>query len=116
MKTLDLENPTDRGNYVDRGIIKGSPLVWRDDMSGKLREIVLAYLERRASQNQIEILIKYMIYYFHAPCWIETTPADFDPEYTEEIRKLRSKSLETKTIKDLDELIEIALDLGIDPL
>lgn len=45
---LVLEHPIDPKNYVDRQFAKGTPLTWRDDITGQLQAAFMAYLNQHA--------------------------------------------------------------------
>lgn len=46
LHTLDLKHPTDPTNYVDREFAKGTPVNWRDDVTGTVDAAVMAYLNQ----------------------------------------------------------------------
>lgn len=116
---LDLTNPTNPANYVDRygGALRGTPLNWQDDVSGQMQEIVMSYLEQRATPEQLHRLIAYLQYHIHAPCWLESNPfGEVGEEMATEIRALRRRSLTLKTMADVNAYIHAALEIAIDPL
>lgn len=115
--TLDLHNPTDPKNYVDRPFAKGTPLNWQDDISGIVSGAVMAYLKQDVTPEQLAIVIAYMQYHIHAPCWLEQSPfKEVDEEMAAEIRQLRGRSLKLETLEDVNRYIEAALDAALDPL
>lgn len=116
---LDLANPTHPKNYVNRygGTMPGTPLYWRHDVSGQMQEIVMSYLERRSTPEQLSTVIAYLQYYIHAPCWLEINPfAEDDEEMATDIRNLREQSKTLQTINDVDKWIHNALGAALDPL
>lgn len=116
LPTLDLKHPTDPANYVDRPFAKGTPLSWRDDVTGTVPAAVMAYLNQEASDEQIKMVIAYLQYHIHAPCWLETPPwGETDEEMAEEIRALRALSLKMSNVADVNQYIHSALDSALDP-
>lgn len=115
IKILDLQNPTNPKNYVDRPYAKGTPLYWGDDQTGRLRVAVMAYHLQRADGADLQLVIAYTQYHIHAPCWLETFE-DADALHAAEVNALRKMSLELKTIEDLNEYIDRAMGLALDPL
>lgn len=88
------------------------PLYWQNEQTGKLREAVTAYLNNRidgetVTENQIALLVEYIAYWVKAPCW--DAPSD-------ELQELRLSVEQLDTAEKVDEWIQKALDLGIDPL
>lgn len=115
--TLNLENPTDPANYVDRPFAKGTPLYWGDDVTGRLRAAIMGYLNQAPTEEELKKVIAYIQYHIHAPCWLETSPfGDHDDEIDQEIKALRALSLTLKTVQDVNEYIERALYIAMDPL
>lgn len=115
--TLDLKNPTDPRNYVDREFAKGTPLNWRDDVTGQMGAAVMAYLNQKLTDEQLNLVISYVQYHIHAPCFLEQSPfGEMDEEMASEIKLLRKRSLELKTIEDINEYINQAMNIALDPL
>lgn len=116
-KTLNLEFPTHPSNYVPRGIVQGTPLNWRDDITGRMESAVMAYLKQMPDEEQLKLVIAYIKHHIHAPCWLEQSPFDeVDEEMEAEIHALRERSLQLKTVEDVNEYINAALAVGLDPL
>lgn len=113
---LDLQNPTKSENYVDRLSAKGTPLYWRDDMSGQLKTAIWAFLNHTPSPDQLQTVIAYIQYHIHAPCWLETCPWDVDEETAENVRTLRRLSLDLKTEREVQIYIASAMNMALDPL
>lgn len=113
---INLQKLTDPNNYVDRSFAKGTPVNWRDDVTGMLPAAVWAFLDNLASADQLQLVIRYTQYHIHAPCWLESCPWDVDEETAEEIRALRALSLTLTTRQDVQSYIHRSMDLGIDPL
>src|SRR5688572_2988062 len=107
---LDLKDPTNSKNYVDRGLVKGSPLVWQDDATGTVPAAVMSFLEHSASEEQLSLVIAYIQYHIHAPCWLENFPWSngVDEEMTTEIKALRELSLKLKIQQDVHAYISRA--------
>lgn len=116
-KTLNLEFPTHPSNYVPRGPVQGTPLNWRDDVTGRMESAVMAYLKQTPDEEQLKLVIAYIKHHIHAPCWLEKSPfGEVDEEMAEEIRALRKRSLQLKTLEDVNEYISAALHSALDPL
>ena len=117
VQTLNLENVTDPHNYVDRPFAQGTPLNWQDDVSNKLPEAVMAYLNQDPSPEQLQLVIAYIQHHIHAPCWLESSPFDeVDEEMADSIRSLREQSLKLASMEDVNAYIHTALDIALDPL
>ena len=115
--TLNLENRTDPRNYVDRDFSAGTPLNWQDDVTGQMREAVMAYLNQDPTPKQLKIVIAYIQYHIHAPCWLESSPfGEVDEEMAQEIRALREQALKLTTLKEINQYIDRALNIALDPL
>ncbi len=117
---LDLEHPTAAGNYVDRPWAKGTPLTWQDDITGRLCMAMLAFLSGNPAPDDLHLMIAFIQYHIHAPCWLETLPMeegeDLDEELKNKIRALRALSLTLKTVADIRQYLDRALNIGLDPL
>jgi hypothetical protein len=114
---LNLEKPTDPSNYVDRSFAKGSPLNWQDDVSGQMSSAVMGYLHQKPTEDELKKVIAYIQYHIHAPCWLESSPFGVtDDEMAAEIRALRALSLTLNTVQDVNEYIERAMNIALDPL
>jgi hypothetical protein len=107
----------DPRNYVDRPFAKGTPLNWRDDVTGTLPAVMMTFLEKRKEtpSEQLQMVIAFLQYHIHAPCWLGE-PLNPDEETKEEILALRELSLTLKTFEDVHQYIHRAMDIGIDPL
>ncbi len=111
------ENPTDPKGYVSRGPVSGLPLSWQDDMSGQTQAAVMAYLEQEVTPQQLKLVIAYIQHHIHAPCFLESSPfGNVDSWMIGYITGLRQKSLALETIEDVNEYIDAALEVGLDPL
>lgn len=116
-QTWDPKDPTNPNSYVSRGFVQGMPLYWRDDITGAMTSAVMAYLERTANATQLALIIAYIQHHIHAPCWLESSPySDVDEEMATEIRALRARSLALVSADDVNQYIQAALQIGLDPL
>ena len=114
---LNLDNPTDPQSYRNMGPVSGAPLNWQDDITGRMKAAVMAYLDQKPTADQLRIVICYIQHHIHAPCWLETPPwGEVDKEMADEIRALRALSLKLKTTQDVNRFINRALKIAIDPL
>lgn len=85
-----------------------TPLYWRDEQSGKMRQAVEAYLNHclehtPLTQDQLALVIDYCDAWISCPVWND---AD----------KLRESIKKVKTVKELHKWLHDALNVGIDPL
>jgi len=55
MFVLDLNNPTDPANYIDREFAAGTPFNWQDEVSGQLMQAVMAYLRQEPTPEQLRV-------------------------------------------------------------
>jgi len=117
MFVLDLENPTDPANYIDREFSAGTPFNWQDEASGQLMQAVMAYLRQEPTPEQLQLVIKYLQYYIHAPVWLDgAVIGPIDPEIVAEIVALRELSLKMTNLAEVNQYIYRALRVAIDPL
>lgn len=85
----------------------GIPLNWRDEQSGILTAAIEAYINGAPmTDEQLALLIEFLDYYIHAPCW---------QDWQGELAKLRSMIKQIKTKEGIENWLWIALDLGLDP-
>jgi len=114
--TIDLSNPTKKENYLNRTPIIGLPVSITAETSGTLIGIALKYYANTANENELDILIRYLQYFIHAPCWLETVPFDIPADRLSEIQALRALSLTLKTAQDIQAFTQRLLNYGLDPL
>lgn len=116
--TFDPLNPTDPNNYHDMNErIKGVPVQWREDVSGKMPAAVHAYYNSSATEEQLQLVIAYIQHHIHAPCYLETPPWNrAGSMFESEIKELRALSLTLKTAEDISKYIVLAMDIALDPL
>ncbi|MCL4296305.1 MAG: hypothetical protein KJ077_11275 [Anaerolineae bacterium] len=115
--TLNLEKPTDPANYIDREFARGTPLNWQDDVTGRLRAAVMDYLNQKPTDEQLKLVIAFVQHHIHAPCWLEASPfGEVDEEMAAEIKALRELSLTLVSLKDVNQFINRAIGIGLDPL
>jgi hypothetical protein len=86
------------------------PLNWRDEQSGVLPAAVMAYLENKATGEQLELVANFINYYIHAPVW--DIP---DNAFEDELKQLRESSKTLKTQQEIHEWIYKSMDIGLDP-
>lgn len=116
-KVWDPKRPTDPRSYADRGFAQGTPLHWRDDVTGTTQQAIMAYLEQNATAEQIALVIAYVQHHIHAPCWLESSPySHVDEEMATAIRALRARSLTLVSATDVNQYIRAAMEIGLDPL
>lgn len=114
---FNVGNPTDPKNYHSNGRVSGLPLNWQDDVTGTMRAAVMAYLDQKPTDEQLKLVIAYIQHHIHAPCFLERSPwGEVDEETARAIKALRAKSMEMKTLKDVNHYINRALGVGLDPL
>lgn len=112
-KTLNLDFPTHPSNYVQEGM----PLNWQNCATFSMQQAVIAYLNQTPSEHELNMVIAYMKHHIHAPCWLEQSPfGEVDEATAAEIRALRERSLQMKTVEDVNAYIQAALAVGLDPL
>lgn len=116
-KTLNLDFPTHPSNYVQVGMVQGMPLNWQNCATFGMQQAVMAYLNQRPSGEELQLVIAYIKHHIHAPCWLEQSPfGEVDEEMAASIRALRERSLQLKTVEDVNEYINAALAVALDPL
>lgn len=117
LTTLNLQDPTNPRNYVDRPFAVGTPLNWQDDVTGQTQAAVMGYLNQTPTPEQLKIVIAYLQYHIHAPCWLEQSPfGEVDEEMADEIKALREQSLKLTSLKEINQYINRALGIALDPL
>ena len=98
--------------FADRRLRALGPLYWRDEQSGKMKEVILAYLQGRPlTKNDIAILRWYLHQWVSAPIWKANPygqPEDFD--------ELIASAETLSTREEISRWFDHALDFGIDPL
>lgn len=92
----------------------GIPVYWRNDISGRLPSVVQAFYMERVGQGpplklgQIELLVAYLAYFIHTPCW-----SDCETGLLEE---LRSEVKDLKTTNEIMMWISKSMEIALDPL
>lgn len=107
--TLSFEMPT---TYA---LPYGTPLNWRDEVTGVLGEAVWAYISHSAeptnfpapSPEQLSLLIAYLRYVINAPCWEDDTG---------ELERLRADIDTLTNVGGVQTWIMRCIKIGIDPL
>ncbi len=109
-------------NYLGQPAYPGGfPFYWRQENwqgtgADLLRKAVPAYYTWKVGEGPepdkdcFEVIRQFLIYHIYAPMW-ELNPFD-----TSGLEMLREHSLKIKDWKGIDEHIELAMDIGIDPL
>jgi hypothetical protein len=103
-------------------LASGTPLYWRDEISGKMLDSVMAFWSPYAdtpenipelSDADLANLKMYIVHWAAAPCWRN------NPSITPEIEaRLESAIAQAKNIAsraDINKTLDALLDLGIDP-
>lgn len=90
------------------------PLNWHDEVSGRLRKAIHAYLDNRIDGTPIlaeDVLIvcEYMRHYINAPCWD-------NPEFIDELLSLRDGAKKLTSPQEIADWIRKAMEIGLDPL
>lgn len=117
LSTFNPEKPTNPASYVALGQVTGLPLGWQDDVTGGMQDAVMAYLNQRPTREELRLVIAYIQHHIHAPCFLEEWPfPDDDEERIAQVRALREKAMELTTLEDVNEYINQALEIGLDPL
>lgn len=94
----------------------GTPLYWKDEVTGVLGEAIWAYVAHGAEpQNfpaptaeQLALLVAYLQYEIGAPCWRDSGNG--------ELERLREQAGQMTTVAEIDAWIQGCLQIGIDPL
>ncbi len=90
----------------------GTPLYWRNELTGRLSDAIHAYLANRVEGKpitpiQTETFRAYLEYYIDAPCW---------KDFSVELKLLRLRVRLLRTPEDIQEWIRESLEFGLDPL
>lgn len=100
----------------------GGPLNWGDEQSGVLVKAVMAYLNHKETpmfRPHMKILVEYLRYYIHAPCWDENP--HHDSETRAQLADMRKRILAIQNgplgdEREIERWIMDCLEMGIDPL
>lgn len=98
------------------------PIHWRDEQSGLVPAAVKAFINHQADPDQdpaptaeqLSILVDYLHYYIHAPCWEFDSTDDSLPALRDGISRL--KESDQLTPDAVDRWLWQCMDTGIDPL
>jgi len=86
------------------------PTEWQHETSGQLRPAVLAYLNKqRMEAHDFAAIRGYLLHYVQAPCWKKAGQAEHWQELEHGILSLKSRSA-------LDDWLDEAAEIGLDPL
>ncbi len=99
----------------------GLPFYWRDEITGMLPAAVWAYIEHMAdhskpmpSTEQLTLVIIYIGHFINAPCW--NAPFGEPTPFVEELTHLRERAKSLQTVRDIAAWIDLAMEIGLDPL
>jgi len=117
--TLSFEMPTTYEPPL------GTPLYWRDEVTGVLGAAIWAYISHGAepdnypapSADQLALVIAYLRYVLGAPCWRDSHSL---PRAAEagggELVRLREFAAQMTTLKEVDFFLRGCMAIGLDPL
>lgn len=90
---------------------QGFPLYWGNEESGRLKEIMLLFLEHEPlDAHQLGLLKEYLVYHIYAPCWASSGGPSV---YLENLKDQVTSAL---SVQDLYEYLEEAAKHCIDPI
>lgn len=83
----------------------GTPVYWRNDVSGILRAAITAYLNHSIdparcpppTQQQLGDMIAFLRYFIHAPCW----EIDANAYATQKLAELRQQAAAMTTVEEV---------------
>lgn len=90
----------------------GTPLYWRDEVSGVLPAAVDAYFSfvlgegPEPTAEQLSLLLDYIRYHINAPCWGDVMG---------KLELLREQARALATVDDIRKYINSSLEIGLDP-
>ncbi len=83
------------------------PLYWKNETSGQLEKVVAAYVNQQPIDNDgIRMLQQYFSIWANATVWMPS----------KELENLRQSVDAIATVADIDQWLDRAIDIGIDPL
>ena len=85
----------------------GLPLNWKDEVTGELPSAVLAFYHQNPTSAQLTLVIEFLAYFIHAPCWQDETGA---------LEMLRAQIKDVQTLAQVTAWIADCLEIGLDPL
>ncbi len=97
----------------------GGPLRWQDEQSGVLPGAVMAYFNHRQVPSQTKIVVEYLRYYIHAPCWDNNPYHDAVSRAELAVMRSRIVTIQAGSLADereIEQWIADCLEIGIDPL
>ena len=91
------------------------PGYWRNETGGALAPAIEAYLNQRPMcREDFQVIARYLTQWIDAPCW-DNEPL-LDEELKTELKLLRMRARLIRSRVEIDQWIEDAMGLGIDPL
>lgn len=105
--------------YIQIGPVKGMPVYWGNDQTGKMRAAVGAYYDTilnkgAINSDQLKLLTDYLEYFIHAPCWENNLKESED--MMADLYQLRERSKTLASVESIRRWIEESMELGLDPL
>ncbi|KAA3645354.1 MAG: hypothetical protein DWQ07_12870 [Chloroflexi bacterium] len=98
----------------------GTPLYWRDEVSGRLPSAVWAYInhvtdsqEPALTYEQLCLVINYCQYFINAPCWEDGMRM---MERMGVLNELREQAQELRCVPDIRAWIRECLKYALDPI
>lgn len=97
-------------------------MYWRDEMSGKMLEAVVAFWSPYSdtpnkipelSDQHVSFLRQYLIHWAEAPCWANNPNATNEHKILLNTAIAACKSIESRA--DINNAIDALMELGIDP-
>ncbi|NEQ29666.1 MAG: hypothetical protein F6K04_01495 [Leptolyngbya sp. SIO4C5] len=92
----------------------GCPLYWRNEESGQLAPAITAYIQNKATPEELAIVKTYFEHWIKAPCWDENPY--LSAKTKAELDQLREAIASAETLDDLHQWQNKALEAGHDPL
>ncbi len=105
-----LLRPVKDGVYI---LPLGLPVYWRNEITGKLVDAVESVMKYKVveapapTQEQIDLVIKYIRYFIKAPCWSDVGELS--------LSSLRELAESLRTQEDIYKFIDASMELGLDP-
>lgn len=100
----------------------GTPLYWRDELSGELHDAIHAFVGYGADKRnlptfkQVVLTVAYLKYVIDAPCWRGDTMLDGLRAQAEELVSSKKCAVIGEWCDEINAWIMKCLEIGIDPL